>query len=449
MKLPGLGLRTSHRLLAASLGLAIPFGISLALADPPAAGSKPPQTKEGGGISAKSAHEQELEGVRGEQLKAADAEAKLTKELEAIAADRRQLNDDLITTASRIRVIEDRMTATELRLQKLTDNEVVLRGSLAARRGNVVEILAALQRLGRSPPRPILVAPQDALAGVRTAMLLGAVLPEMQTKSAQLADELGELGRLRQAMATERDGLTHDLATLALDRQRLGLLIDERQSKLADTQTALESERQRAAGLARQADSLKDLIAKLQQNGPASGRSPNTIGRGQSAKEIRSNLTSLRDPGRLVPAMAFAAARGALPLPVNGVRIRDFGAPDGLGGTEKGLWIASRPTAQVTAPCDGWVVYAGPFRSYGQLLILNAGDGYHVLLAGMERSSVDLGQFVLTGEPVAVMGAGPQSAAAVTIGSNQPVLYVEFRKDGTPVDPSPWWATTESEKVRG
>jgi len=82
-------------------------------------------------------------------------------------------------------------------------------------------------------------------------------------------------------------------------------------------------------------------------------------------------------------------------------------------------------------------------------LILNAGGGYHVLLAGMERISVDLGQFVLTGEPVAVMGGGPQSAAAVAIGSSQPVLYIEFRKDGTPVDPSPWWAVTDNEKVRG
>jgi septal ring factor EnvC (AmiA/AmiB activator) len=82
-------------------------------------------------------------------------------------------------------------------------------------------------------------------------------------------------------------------------------------------------------------------------------------------------------------------------------------------------------------------------------LILNAGGGYHVLLAGMERISVDLGQFVLTGEPVAVMGGPAQVSAAMTTGSKQPVLYVEFRKDGAPIDPSPWWATNESEKVRG
>ncbi len=141
--------------------------------------------------------------------------------------------------------------------------------------------------------------------------------------------------------------------------------------------------------------------------------------------------------------------RGRLRLPVNGARMREFGGSDGTGGTQKGLSIVSRPGSDITAPCDGWVVYAGAFRSYGQLLILNAGGGYHVLLAGMERISVDLGQFVLTGEPVAVMGDGSQASAAATTGPKQPVLYVEFRKDGTPIDPSPWWATNEGEKVRG
>ena len=136
-------------------------------------------------------------------------------------------------------------------------------------------------------------------------------------------------------------------------------------------------------------------------------------------------------------------------MPVNGARIREFGASDGLGGTEKGVSIAARPGGQITAPCDGWVVYSGTFRNYGQLLILNAGGGYHVLLAGMDRISVDLGQFVVTGEPVAVMGGGVQSAAALAMTSSQSVLYVEFRKDGTPIDPGPWWAATEGEKVRG
>ncbi len=247
--------------------------------------------------------------------------------------------------------------------------------------------------------------------------------------------------------------MTRDLAALSAERQRLSLLTDQRQKQEADSQQALEQERQRAAQLARQADSLKDLIAKLEEGLGPSGRS----GRPGDDKgaEGGPDLAVLSDPGRLAPAIAFAAAKGRLPLPVNGSRVKEFGAPDGVGGTEKGLTVAARAGAQITAPCDGWVVYAGPFRNYGQLLILNAGSGYHVLLAGMERISVDPGQFVVTGEPVAVMGdGGGQVPAALAAGSGQAssarsVLYVEFRKDGTPVDPGPWWATNNGEKVRG
>jgi septal ring factor EnvC (AmiA/AmiB activator) len=172
-------------------------------------------------------------------------------------------------------------------------------------------------------------------------------------------------------------------------------------------------------------------------------------GEGKKAIDLRPDLAALKDPGRLTPAIAFASAKGLLPLPVNGVKLKQFGTPDGVGGTEKGLSLAARPGSQITAPCDGWVVYSGTFRNYGQLLILNAGGGYHILLAGMERISVDLGQFVVTGEPVAVMGSGAQSPVPLMLGSGQPVLYVEFRKDGVPVDPGPWWAASEGEKVRG
>ena len=222
-------------------------------------------------------------------------------------------------------------------------------------------------------------------------------------------------------------------------------LIGERQKQQVERQKALEAERARATELAQQADNLKDLIAKLEQ-----GLDPATRAAREAARTYTSPaLSALHDPGRLTPAVAFASLRGQVPIPVNGVKLRGFGSPDDAGGVEKGVSIATRAGAQVTAPADGWVVYAGPFRSYGQLLILNAGNGYHILLAGMDRISVDLGQFVLTGEPVAVMGNGSHIAAILATGSSQPVLYVEFRKDGIPVDPGPWWASGEGEKVRG
>ena len=167
---------------------------------------------------------------------------------------------------------------------------------------------------------------------------------------------------------------------------------------------------------ARQADDVQELIAKLGHDLDSAARHP---GRRRRATKKNLRIAGSTLPRCMTPAgsprrLRSLPPRSQLPLPVNGVRIREFGASDGLGGTEKGLSIATRPGAQVTAPCDGWVVYAGPFRNYGQLLILNAGGGYHVLLAGMERISVDLGQFVVTGEPVAVMGGRVQVAAALT-----------------------------------
>jgi murein hydrolase activator len=307
-----------------------------------------------------------------------------------------------------------------------------------------------LQRLGRRPPPALLVSPEDALQSVRTAILLGAVLPDMKTEVDTLLADLAELVRLRSEIAAERDALGRDLAALSQERTRMTVLVQERQRKQTETEKALEAERARAIQLARQADNLKDLIGRIEQEIASAARAA-AAAQAATARpaDAKNSLSALNDPGRLAPAIAFASAKGALALPISGIKIRDFGVPDGLGGTEKGLSVASRAGAQVTAPCDGWVVYAGPFRSYGQLLILNAGGGYHILLAGMERISVDLGQFVLTGEPVAVMGGGPQSAAAIATGSSQPVLYIEFRKDGSPVDPSPWWAVSGSEKVRG
>lgn len=389
----------------------------------------------------------ELEGVRADQKKAAEAARKLDADLDATGEDRRKLNQSLIDTAGRIRDVEDRIAGTEKRIAPLDDNERALRSSLDARRDAISEILAALQRIGRRPPPAVMVKPDSALEQLRTAMMLGAILPDMRNEAQTIAGDLTNLLNVRKAIAAEREKLTSDLAALSDDRSRMTGLIDERQRRAGEMEKSRDAERQRAALLGRQADNLKDLITKLEQGLDPAIRSARLAAR--PPEDVKAGLTALKDPGRLNPAIIFGAAKGMLRLPVNGVKTRDFGASDGLGGTERGISIAARPGAQVTAPCDGWVAYAAPYRSYGQLLILNPGDGYLVLLAGMDHNSVEVGQFVLTGEPIAVMGSGPQVASAIVTGSSQPVLYIEFRKDGTPVDPAPWWAMTEIEKVRG
>ena len=133
-------------------------------------------------------------------------------------------------------------------------------------------------------------------------------------------------------------------------------------------------------------------------------------------------------------------------LPAAGRQIQNFG-DRAQSGRSDGIVIETRPGAQVVAPNDGWVMYAGEFRSFGQILIINGGGGYHVLLAGLSQIDVAVGQFVLTGEPVGVMVAAPKSASTKTQ-ETAPVLYVEFRKNQRPIDPGPWWAEA-TRKVAG
>jgi murein hydrolase activator len=453
--------RTDPRfVLGSALVFALPLGANLAAwaQNPPAPAPQAPAVQSPttqipaqapSPLDALKQHDQELDAARAQQRAAIEAQTKLRLEIEAIGADRRALNQQLIDTAARVRDVEANIDATQARLKPLDEREHMFRTSLDERREVIVEILAALQRMGRQPPPALVVRPEDALQAVRTAIMLGAVVPEMRAEADALSSDLAELVKLRKDIDAENAQLTSNLQELSREQLRLNMLIDERQKKEDATAQELDAQKQRAADLAHQVDNLKDLIGKLEQNLDSNTRQARISARSIEEDATRPDLAALKDPGRLAPAVAFEANRGHLRLPVNGSRIREFGGSDGAGGTQKGVSIATHSGAEITAPCDGWVVYAGPFRSYGQLLILNAGGGYHVLLAGMERISVDLGQFVLTGEPVAVMGGGSQVSTAGATGAKQPVLYVEFRKDGTPIDPSPWWANNEGEKVRG
>src|SRR3954449_6201231 len=395
--------------------------------------------------------EQELEATRAQQKSAAELQEKLKAEIAAMGQDRSKLNQHLIDIAARVRGVETRIGDAETRLRPLDAREQQIRGSLESRRAEIVEVLAALQRAGRRAPPALLVRPEDALQSLRTAMLLGAVVPEMRAQAERLVSDLSELIGVRKTIATERDQLGLDRDKLRGDQGQLASLVDERQRKQSAIEKDMEAEGARALALSRQADGLQSLIARMEQDLKSAAKAAQTasLQGTPAALNGKPNLKALKDPGRLSPAIAFGSAKGLFALPVNGVKIREFGGADGVGGVEKGISLASRAGAQVTTPCDGWVVYAGPFRSYGQLLILNAGGGYHVLIAGMERISVNIGQFVLTGEPVATMGSTSQVASIIATTASQPVLYVEFRKDGTPIDSGPWWAANEGEKVRG
>lgn len=402
-------------------------------------------------LEQKKAREEELRKLSDDIGVSADRQKEIQREIASIDRDRESLNNKILRTADTIKKLETALTDTERRLVRLGENEDEVRRSLNSRRDILAEVLAALQKIGRRPPPALAVKPDDALAAVRSAILLNSVMPEIRLETEALAADLKELGRLKAVIAAERKGLTADALQLAEEKSRLELLLTAKRDERKKTEGLLAQEQKRAEELAQQAGTLKDLITDLESE-IKTARQAAEESRKAAAEARKGKKTGdpFSDSGRLAPAMAFADTKGHLPLPVSGDMILDFGQADEFGNMTEGQSISTRAGSRVTSPSDGWVVYSGPFRSLGQLLILNTGGGYHVLLAGMDRIDVELGQFVLAGEPVGVMGKTRwASASTIGLGSSRPILYVEFRKDGSAIDPTPWWERASNEKVRG
>ena len=429
-----------------------------ATAQPSAAAQAPVAARPPASLDAKRS---ELQSLQGDLATSDEQRRKIQADIEEYRSDRVRLNAALIETTAKVQEAEGKVAAIEARLETLTGSEDAIKRSLQARRGTIAEVLAALERMGRKPLPAILVRPEDMLLAIRTSMLLGAVVPELRGQVDALASDLAELARVRRIITADRDTLSQQVASLDAEKAKLPGLIAARQASQTEAEGALNAEQQHAADLARRATSLKDLIQHMEADVAASRRAAEAAAASDAAQRkaaesdadsVRTKLAAgpFRDPARLAPAMAFAEAKGLLPLPAAGTVLKRFGSDDGFGSSEHGLSIATRAGAPVASPSDGWISFSGPYRTYGQLLIINAGGGYYIVLAGMNRINVALGQFVLAGEPVGEMGDGSvKTAAAIALGAAEPVLYVEFRKDGAAVDPSPWWAKAETEKVRG
>ncbi|HET6839116.1 MAG TPA: hypothetical protein VFH41_05210, partial [Bradyrhizobium sp.] len=198
--------------------------------------------------------EQELEATREQQKKAAELQQKLKADIAVIGQDRSKLNAQLIDIAAQVRGVETRIADAEARLRPLDGREQQIRASLDSHRSEIVEVLAALQRAGRRTPPALLVRPEDALQSLRTAMLLGSVVPELRGRAEKLASDLGELVALRKTIATERDALALDRDKLKDDQVRLAALVDERQRKQSAIEKDMEAEGSRAITLSKQVD---------------------------------------------------------------------------------------------------------------------------------------------------------------------------------------------------
>ena len=386
----------------------------------------------------------EYERVSREISLTEERKASLAAEIAEVKKDSASITAALIQSAKTERKLSQDIEDITDRVEALKTQEGGIKQALEGRREVLAEVLGALQRMGLNPPPAILVTPEDALASVRSAIVLGAVVPGLRKETEALVADLTELSRIAASIEDERARLSEAFGEQLAEKERLELLVAEKQRLQAERETALGAAQKRSEELADEAKSLKGLIAALEKQAAEAEKARLAEAERQMRNEELAALP-VPEANQLAAAAPFQSLKGQLVLPVAGKFGRRFGDKDGNGGVMQGDTVATQSDSIVTAPSDGSVLYAGPFRSYGQLLILNAGDGYHVVLAGMNRISVASGQSVLAGEPVGAMGeARVASASAETLGNTLPELYVEFRKDGKPVDPAPWWADRHS-----
>lgn len=374
--------------------------------------------------------ERELEASRErERVLAAEAEAQI-REIE-------RLRVQSAAAALSVQDSEATLTAVESRLAGLSAEEAAKSAELERRRGELGALLTALQRLARHPPEALALLPERPIDTLRTARLLGAVVPPIEAEAAALAREVELLSELRASVAAERAALAEATQRLAGNRERLRGLTAQRARFVLETEAARQAAGERSQALARQAEDLRDLLRKLAETKAAEER----------AAGQRSTLQARVTEGLAGRLRRLGEARGQMAMPVRGRVVQAYGQAGEGGQPHRGLSLEVRADAQVVAPFDGQIVFAGPFRGYGRILIIEHGEGYHTLLAGLGRIDVSPGQVVALGEPIATTGNADPGGPA-TSGAAGPVLYVELRRHGQPINPTPWLAASDG-KVSG
>ncbi|GAA4663728.1 murein hydrolase activator EnvC family protein [Bartonella pachyuromydis] len=376
----------------------------------------------------KTAHE-ELVEIRQNISISRERVAFLTRQVERLKKDQHALSDALIQTAKLEREIANDIAEREKKLKKMVEKRAQVHQRLKDRRAEFAEVLAILERMGLKPPPALMVRPEDALASVRSSILLGAIIPQMQEKTRDLTESLKELTTLKNSIAMEYAALKTKMQNQAEQRKRLELLLEKKAKLQKKSEEELIEQQQKNIVLAKKAQSLEDLILELERQSKLSS---------DTSIQIRKNL-------QLLEQSDFESRKGSLLFPVIGTRIRHIHKSSQI--TRFGEMVETEEAAIVISPTDALVAFAGPFRSYGQLIILNVGNGYHIVLTGMSRINVTQGQFVLAGEPLGTMGMQfIANSVALDIGKTVPMLYIEFRKQGKPVNPTPWWRTEKNEK---
>ncbi len=379
--------------------------------------------------------EQELEAVQSNQAKKAATSERLKQEADT-------LSTALIGTAARIRTQEDVLIEAGQRVTDLLEQEQETAQQLADHQLELGALLGAMQTLERQRPPALLVSPDDAVKAVQSAILLDEIVPKLIERADRLAKELLELRTLKEEIVAEQASIAVAETKLEYERQLIERLLSLKIKQQTDIQKTIAEDERRIAELAQRATTLKALIQGLDDESKIALSDSFTaaLRPGDPNQSAADRIDENR--AQRTVRLRFSDAKGSLQMPVNGSILVKFGASNPNGDKSRGVTLETRENAQVIVPFDGKIVFAGPFMDYEQLLLIEAGDGYHMLLTGMARIYGKVGDRLLAGEPVGGMGVTPNDSEAEA-DEVAPKLYLELRKNGDPINPLPWLASTK------
>ena len=374
-----------------------------------------------------------LEAVERSLKAARDSERDLSRKAANAETGVADLRRRSIAIAARIQEHESILLGLEDKLFELERRKRNTTASLDARRQQVTAMLAALQRILLHPPVALIALPTEPVDTVRSALLLRGTVPSVASLSRALRDDLDTLGDLTRAVIAARNKIVEGDAALRLQQTALTELTAQKKTLAMQSRRAYGNAQARAAKLGKEARNLRDLIARLATKRTRPRPIARLLPAPPATKSPGGASTTAKSPPDGNPDLPVLASDG---LPVRGRIDRRFGRRQANGGNTRGVSIKTRPGSIVIAPRDGLIVFAGPFRGLGQLLIIEYQAKYHLLLAGLGRIDKQVGENVLAGEPVGTMDATQEAG---------PALYMELRRDGQPINPLPWLAAGRTE----
>ena len=381
-----------------------------------------------------AADHSELERVERELEASRERAAAVERDRRKAAAELAKLRREAIAAAARAQKHERQLIELEKTLTQLGEQEDAARAALRRKQFAMAGTLGALQRLSLNPPQTMLAFPDAPKRMVRSAMLLRAALPRMREDAESLRAGLREIARIEKDTRLQLASL--ETASRALEKERERLVGVQRRKARLLKETVSEGRDidARMAELAGRAKSIRELLARIEEERKRREKAEEERRRREAdapAKPSRDTDVALNRP----PGVRPFPIRGTITVPTSAPILRRYGQRNARGVTERGITFATRPSAQIVAPHDGLVAFAGPFEGYGQILIIEHDGGYHTLLAGLDRLDTATGQWVLAGEPVGAMGPSVIDAFGETQG-----LYLELRRRGQPINPHRWVA---------